>query len=72
MENLIQSVATSLYIVVLWFPIAVFIVFKIIFMKNNMEWGKTKHGTAKVTTNLVDDAKQNKKEEEKAEELINA
>ncbi len=72
MENLIQSVATSLYIVVLWFPIAVFIVFKIIFMKNNMEWGKTKHGTAKVTNNLVDDNNKKTDEEEKAEELINA
>ena len=41
-------------------------------MKNNMEWGKTKHGTAKVTTSLVEDNKQKTQEEEKAEELINA
>ena len=41
-------------------------------MKNNMEWGKTKHGTAKVTTDLAEDNKQVLKDEEKAEELINA
>ncbi len=45
LENLKQSVQTSLYIIVLWFPLAVFIIFKIIFMKNNMDWGKTQHGT---------------------------
>ena len=60
-ENLIQSIFTSMYMVVLWFPIAVFIVFKIIFMKNNMDWGKTQHGTAKVETNL--DAEPQIKEE---------
>ena len=71
LDNLVQSVATSLYIIVLWFPIAVFIIFKIIFMKNNMDWGKTQHGTAKVTTNIVDENKQNEQQKNKAEELIN-
>jgi 1,2-diacylglycerol 3-beta-glucosyltransferase len=45
-ENLIQSISTALYIVILWFPLAIFIIFKIIFLKNNMDWGKTQHGTA--------------------------
>ena len=67
-ENIVQSIFTSMYMVVLWFPIAVFIVFKIIFMKNNMDWGKTQHGTAKVETNLSDETSQSK-EEEKAEQL---
>ena len=67
LNNLVQSIATSFYIVVLWFPIAVFIVFKIIFMKNNMDWGKTQHGTAKVETNLEENAPQ--KKEEQAEQL---
>ena len=52
-ENMIQSVATSLYMVILWFPLAMFIIFKIIFMKNNMDWGKTQHGTAKVVTSEI-------------------
>jgi hypothetical protein len=50
---MIQSVATSLYMVILWFPLAMFIIFKIIFMKNNMDWGKTQHGTAKVVTSEI-------------------
>ncbi len=73
LENLKQSIATSLYIVVLWFPIAVFIVFKIIFMKNNMDWGKTKHGNTNSHANTIENDKEKNeiKKEEKAEELIN-
>ena len=63
MDNLIQSVTTALYIVVLWFPLAIFIIFKIIFMKNNMDWGKTKHGTAKVVQDLSVEKKQSKEKE---------
>ena len=67
LENLKQSIETSLYIVVLWFPLAIFIIFKIVFMKNNLDWGKTKHGT----TSLTDKMKQTVSEDEKkAEELI--
>jgi hypothetical protein len=44
MENFRQSIETCLYIVGLWFPIVVFIVFKIIFGKKTMDWGKTQHG----------------------------
>ena len=67
LDNFIQSVATSIYIVVLWFPLAIFIIFKIIFMKNTLTWGKTEHGCVQNTLK-----KQHKlKEENKAEELIN-
>lgn len=65
MENIVQSVATSLYIVILWFPLAMFIIFKIIFMKNNMDWGKTQHGTA--AKELITVVEENPKS--KAEEL---
>lgn len=53
-DNFVQSICTALYIVLLWSPLAVFIVFKIIFMKNNLAWGKTEHGTARAvqTTSL--------------------
>lgn len=47
MENLRQSFETCVYLLVLWFPIVTFIVFKIIFTKKTMDWGKTQHGTAK-------------------------
>ena len=46
-DNFFQSVATAMYIVVLWFPLAIFIIFKIIFMKNDLSWGKTSHGVLK-------------------------
>lgn len=65
MDNIMQSVATAMYIVVLWFPLAIFIIFKIIFMKNNMDWGKTQHGTAK----LVRDFDKNKIQNRPAEEI---
>lgn len=47
MENIRQSIETCVYLLVLWFPIVTFIVFKIIFTKKTMDWGKTQHGTAK-------------------------
>ncbi len=68
-DNIIQSVATSLYIVVLWFPLTIFIIFKIIFMKNTMDWSKTGHGNIISDKNSVLD--ENIEQEEKtAEELI--
>lgn len=67
LNNIMQSVATSFYIVVLWFPLAIFIIFKIIFMKNNMDWGKTRHGTAKITS--IVDREQQLKQNDKAEQL---
>lgn len=44
LENIKQSVETCVYIVGLWFPIVVYIVFKIILGKKTMDWGKTAHG----------------------------
>ena len=68
-ENLIQSIQTALYIIILWFPLAVFIIFKIIFMKNTMNWDKTAHGSSKYNINLQENAEQ-KTEKEKAETLL--
>ena len=45
-DSFFQSVITCIYIVVLWFPVVFFIVFKIIFCKKTMDWGKTTHGLA--------------------------
>lgn len=59
-ENIIQSIATAIYVVGLWFPLAIFIIFKIIFQKNNLDWGKTKHGT---TQNTIKRNKCTKKKE---------
>lgn len=40
-----QSFETCVYLITLWFPIVVFMVFKIIFTEKKLEWGKTEHGT---------------------------
>lgn len=43
-DALIQSVYTSVYLLIIWFPLVLFIGFKILFMKKDMNWGKTAHG----------------------------
>lgn len=43
-DALIQSVLTSVYLLVIWFPLVLFIGTKILFMKKDMNWGKTAHG----------------------------
>ena len=43
-DALIQSVYTSAYLLIIWFPLVFFIGFKILFMKKDMNWGKTAHG----------------------------
>ena len=46
-ESFFQSVITGLYMLVVWFPTAFYIVLKIIFKKKSMDWGKTEHGLSK-------------------------
>ena len=43
-----QAIITSIYFLTIWFPIAMFIIFKIVFTKKTMDWGKTQHGVATV------------------------
>lgn len=43
-DALIQSVVTSAYLLLIWFPLVLFIGTKILFMKKDMNWGKTTHG----------------------------
>lgn len=35
---------TSIYLLLIWFPLELFICFKILFFKKDMNWGKTAHG----------------------------
>ena len=46
-KALFEAILTSIYFITIWFPIALFIIFKIIFTKKTMDWGKTNHGVAK-------------------------
>ena len=43
-----QAIVTSIYFLTIWFPIAMFIIFKIVFTKKTMDWGKTQHGVATI------------------------
>ena len=39
-----EALETSIYLFIIWFPLVLFICFKILFMKKDMNWGKTAHG----------------------------
>lgn len=39
-----EAFITSIYLLLLWFPLEMFICCKILFLKKDMNWGKTTHG----------------------------
>lgn len=41
---LVQATYTSIYMLIIWFPMVLFICGKILFCKKDMNWGKTAHG----------------------------
>ena len=41
---LIQASYTAVYMLIIWFPMVLFICGKILFCKKDMNWGKTTHG----------------------------
>jgi 1,2-diacylglycerol 3-beta-glucosyltransferase len=43
-QSIKQSVETSIFICIVWFPLVIFICLKILFKKKDMNWGKTTHG----------------------------
>ncbi len=53
LKAIYEAIITSVYFITIWFPIAMFIIFKIIFTKKSMDWGKTTHGVA--TTTLLEE-----------------
>ena len=57
-QSIKQAVETGIFLCCVWFPIVVFIVFKIIFFKKTMDWGKTTHGVTKVIENAVSSDKE--------------
>ncbi len=50
-QSIKQALETGVFLCCVWFPIVVFIVFKIIFFPKTMDWGKTQHGVTKVLEN---------------------
>lgn len=51
-DALWQAIVTSIYFLTIWFPIAMFIIFKIVFTKKTMDWGKTQHGVATIVSEV--------------------
>ena len=43
-EVFVQASYTALYMLIIWFPMVLFICGKILFCKKDMNWGKTTHG----------------------------
>lgn len=43
-DAMFEAILTSLYLLIIWFPLVLFIAFKILFCKKDMNWGKTAHG----------------------------
>ena len=43
-DAFIQASYTAVYMLVIWFPMVLFICGKILFCKKDMNWGKTTHG----------------------------
>jgi 1,2-diacylglycerol 3-beta-glucosyltransferase len=43
-QALKEAFGTSIYLLVIWFPLVLFICLKILFCKKDMNWGKTAHG----------------------------
>ena len=55
-----QAFETTIYMLIIWFPMELFICGKILFRKKDMNWGKTAHG-------LVLDEEKSRQDSEKDE-----
>ena len=44
LDAMFEALQTSIYLLIIWFPLVLFICFKILFMRKDMNWGKTAHG----------------------------
>lgn len=44
LDAMFEALETSIYLLVIWFPLVLYICFKILFMKKDLNWGKTAHG----------------------------
>lgn len=43
-DAMFEALITSVYLFIIWFPLVLYIGFKIMFFKKDMNWGKTAHG----------------------------
>ena len=54
MRALKQAFETTVYFLIIWFPMELFICGKILFCKRDMNWGKTAHGLVMEEENRQD------------------
>ncbi len=62
LDAMFEALQTTIYLFIIWFPLVLFIAFKILFCKKDMNWGKTAHG-------LVMEEQANIEEEEKLQKI---
>lgn len=55
-----EACETTIYMLIIWFPMVLFILGKIVFLKKDMKWGKTAHGL--VLEQQKKEQKENQKE----------
>ena len=61
MRALKQALETTIYFLIIWFPMELFICGKILFCKKDMNWGKTAHGLV-IAERTEMEEKENKQE----------
>ena len=61
---------TGVFLCTVWFPIVVFIVFKIIFFPKTMDWGKTTHGVTKIEEDINAVDAQNNEDDTAKEQTV--
>ncbi len=68
-----QAFITTLYFLIIWFPMELFICGKILFCKKDMNWGKTAHGLVKEEKEKIKDKinKKLKKLQDKLQDMQN-
>ena len=69
-QALIQSIETSIYLILILFPLVLFIGFKILFMKKDMNWGKTAHGLVQHEHAIIRAKEKIKKAKEELKKLL--
>ncbi|MCQ2754351.1 MAG: glycosyltransferase family 2 protein [bacterium] len=54
-----QAIETTVYFLIIWFPVVFIILSKILFKKKDMDWGKTTHGLVLEEENRLEQEAQN-------------
>ena len=69
-DALIQAIYTAVYLLVIWMPLVLFIGTKILFLKKDMNWGKTAHGLVQHEHAIIRAKEKIKKAKEELKKLL--